>query len=98
MNLKGKDFISLIDFSADEILYLLDYAQELKEQTKNGVLTPVLKDKNLVLIFSKPSLRTRVSFEIGMKQLGGSSLTLNEDEINLGVRDTISDTARLLSR
>ena len=98
MNLKGKDFISLTDFSADEILYLLDYAQELKEQTKNGVLTPVLKDKNLVLIFSKPSLRTRVSFEIGMKQLGGSSLTLKQDEINLGVRETISDTARVLSR
>lgn len=98
MNLKGKDFISLTDFSADEILYLLNYAQELKEQTKNGVLTPVLKDKNLVLIFSKPSLRTRVSFEIGMKQLGGSSLTLKQDEINLGVRETISDTARVLSR
>lgn len=98
MNLKRKDFISLTDFSADEILHLLDYAQELKEQTKNGVLTPVLKDKNLVLIFSKPSLRTRVSFEIGMKQLGGSSLTLKQDEINLGVRETISDTARVLSR
>ena len=51
MNLKGKDFISLTDFSADEILYLLNYAQELKDQSKNGVLTPVLKDKNLLLIF-----------------------------------------------
>lgn len=98
MNLKGRDFVSLSDFNKDEITYLLNYASELKEQTKKGVLTPVLKDKNLVLIFSKPSLRTRVSFEIGMRQLGGNSLTLKQDEINLGVRETIADSARVLSR
>lgn len=94
MNLKGKNFISLLDFNKEEILYLIDFAQEIK---KNPVV-PLLKDKNLVLIFSKPSLRTRVSFEIGMKQLGGNSLTLKQDEINLGVRETIADTARVLSR
>lgn len=94
INLKGRDFISLLDFNKEELTYLLDLAQEIKKDP----VTPILKDKNLVLIFSKPSLRTRVSFEIGMKQLGGSSLTLKQDEINLGVRETIADTARVLSR
>ena len=98
MNLKGRDFISLMDFSTQELGYLLDLASEIKAKTKSGVLEPVLKDKNLVLIFSKPSLRTRVSFETGMRQLGGNSLTLKQDEINLGVRETIADTARVLSR
>lgn len=98
MNLKGRDFISLMDFSTQELSYLLDLASEIKAKTKSGVLEPVLKDKNLVLIFSKPSLRTRVSFETGMRQLGGNSLTLKQDEINLGVRETIADTARVLSR
>ena len=98
MNLKGRDFISLCDFSADEISYLLDLATKMKQKTKKGIFEPVLKNKNLGLIFSKPSLRTRVSFEIGMKQLGGSSITLKQDEINLGVRETIADTARVMSR
>ena len=98
MNLKGRDFISLMDFSTQELSYLLDLASEIKAKTKNGILEPVLKDKNLVLIFSKPSLRTRVSFETGIRQLGGNSLTLKQDEINLGVRETIADTARVLSR
>ena len=98
MNLKGRDFISLMDFSTQELSYLLDLASEIKAKTKSGVLEPVLKDKNLVLIFSKPSLRTRVSFETGIRQLGGNSLTLKQDEINLGVRETIADTARVLSR
>ena len=98
MNLKGRDFISLMDFSTQELGYLLDLASEIKAKTKSGVLEPVLKDKNLVLIFSKPSLRTRVSFETGIRQLGGNSLTLKQDEINLGVRETIADTARVLSR
>ncbi len=98
MNLKGRDFISLMDFSTQELGYLLDLASEIKAKTKSGVLEPLLKDKNLVLIFSKPSLRTRVSFETGIRQLGGNSLTLKQDEINLGVRETIADTARVLSR
>lgn len=97
MNLKGKDFITLMDFTSDEILYLLDFAEAIKKDAKSGHFLPILENKNLVLIFSKPSLRTRVSFEIGMRQLGGSSLTLKQDEINLGVRETISDTARVLS-
>lgn len=98
MNLKGKDFLTLVDFTKDEILYLLDFAQEIKKDTKSGHFLPILQNKNLALIFSKPSLRTRVSFEIGMRQLGGNSLTLKQDEINLGIRETIADTARVLSR
>ncbi len=97
MNLKGRDFLTLMDFTKDEILYLLDFAQEIKKDVKSGHFLPILKNKNLALIFSKPSLRTRVSFEIGMRQLGGNSLTLKQDEINLGIRESIADTARVLS-
>jgi len=98
MNLKGKDFLTLADFNKESLTYLLDLAARLKQDNKIGQTHHVLKDKTLVLIFSKPSLRTRVSFEIGMRQLGGNSLVLKQDEINLGVRETIADTARTISR
>ncbi len=98
MNLKGKDFLTLADFSKQELLYLLDLASRLKQDNKIGQTHHILKNKTLILIFAKPSLRTRASFEIGIQQLGGNALTLKQDEINLGVRETIADTARVLSR
>ncbi|MEI7473735.1 MAG: ornithine carbamoyltransferase [bacterium] len=98
MNLKGKDFLSLMDFNKEEIYLLLDLAKRLKQETKIGIEHKVLKDKVFVMIFSKPSLRTRVSFEVGIHQLGGTSIVLKQDEINLGVRETIADTARTISR
>lgn len=98
MNLKGKDFLTLVDFNKEEIYQLLDLAKRLKQETKIGIEHKVLKDKVLVMIFSKPSLRTRVSFEVGIYQLGGRSIVLKQDEINLGVRETIADTARTISR
>ena len=98
MNLKGKDYLSLLDFNTEEVYLLLDIAKRLKQETKIGIEHKVLKDKVLVMIFSKPSLRTRVSFEVGIHQLGGTSIVLKQDEINLGVRETIADTARTLSR
>lgn len=98
MKLKGRDFLTLADYDRESILYLLDLAARLKQENKIGVTHHVLKDKTLVLIFAKPSLRTRVSFEIGIHQLGGNALTLKQDDINLGVRETIADTARTISR
>jgi len=98
MNLKGKDFLSLADFNKESLTYLLDLAARLKQDNRIGQTHHVLNNKTLILIFSKPSLRTRVSFEIGIRQLGGDSIVLKQDEINLGVRETIADTARVISR
>lgn len=98
MNLKGRDFLSLLDFDKETLSYLLDLAAKLKHENKIGQTHHILKNKTLVMIFAKPSLRTRVSFEIGIQQLGGNAVVLKQDEINLGVRETIADTARVISR
>lgn len=98
MNLKGRNFINLWDFKSEEIAYLLDHAAKLKKETRKGKVHHNHKNKTLVLIFSKPSLRTRASFEIGAFQLGMNAITLKQDEINLGVRETVADTARVVSR
>lgn len=98
MDLKGRDFLSLLDFDRDSLEYLLNLAAKLKHENKTGQTHHLLKNKTLGMIFAKPSLRTRVSFEVGIKQLGGNSVILKQDEINLGVRETIADTARVLSR
>lgn len=98
MNLKGRDFLSLLDFTREELAYLLELAAKLKQENKIGQTHHVLKNKTLAMIFAKPSLRTRVSFEAGIQQLGGNAIVLKQDEINLGVRETIADTARVLSR
>ncbi|HWJ03460.1 MAG TPA: ornithine carbamoyltransferase [Verrucomicrobiae bacterium] len=97
-NLKGRDFISLHDFTGEEINYLLGVAENLKAKQKAGKPQPLLKGKTLGMIFTKSSTRTRVSFEVAMLQLGGSSLFLNERDIQLGRGETIADTARVLSR
>lgn len=98
MKFKGKDFLSLADYDKESIIYLLDLADRLKQDNKIGKTHHVLKNKTLAMIFAKPSLRTRMSFAIGMQQLGGKHITLKQDEINLGVRETIADTARVMSR
>jgi len=98
MDLKGKDFLSLLDFDKETLSYLIDLAAKLKQETKDGKPHHILKNKTLAMIFAKPSLRTRVSFEVGMLQLGGNAVILKQDEINLGVRESIADTARVLSR
>ena len=91
-----RDLISLTDLSPDEILQLLDVALDLK--SKKGQLRDVLKGKSVGLIFQKPSNRTRVSFEVGIHQLGGNCVYLGPKEINLGKRETPSDVANTLSR
>jgi len=91
-------FLDLQDFSADEISELLDKAAQIKTELKSGKThTDLLAGKNLAMIFQKPSLRTRVSFEVGMEQLGGHAIYIGPSEIGLGQRESIADIARVLS-
>ncbi len=93
-----RDFISLADFSADELWRWLRLARDLKAEWLAGGNKPLLKGKTLGMIFQKPSLRTRVSFEMGMRHLGGDALYLSPNEIGLGGRESVADVARVLSR
>jgi ornithine carbamoyltransferase len=93
-----KHFLDIKDCSTLTIQHLLTVASELKVEVKRGVFRPALKNKTLGLLFQKPSTRTRVSFEVGMTQLGGNVLYLPSAEMGLGVRETIPDVARVLSR
>ncbi|MGV3464892.1 MAG: ornithine carbamoyltransferase [Heyndrickxia sp.] len=95
---KGKDFLTLGQFSSEEIHALLEEAIELKKMTKSGTNVPSLKGKVLGMIFEKSSTRTRVSFEVGMLQLGGEAIFLSSKDIQLGRGETIHDTAKVLSR
>ncbi len=93
------DFISLHDLSTDQIEYLLNFALDLKTTYKSSGFTPdFLKGKTLGMIFEKSSTRTRVSFEVGMYQLGGSALFLSNRDLQLGRGEPIKDTARVLGR
>lgn len=97
-NLKGRDFLSLKDFSSEEIYALLDIGVRLKREQRNGGNETYLQGKTLGMIFHKSSTRTRVSFEVGMVQLGGYPLYLSASELQLGRGETIADTAMVLSR
>ncbi|WP_310550743.1 ornithine carbamoyltransferase [Paenibacillus glufosinatiresistens] len=97
-SLKGRDFLELNDFTAEEIQYLIDLAVDLKRKQKNGEAYQPLKGKTIGLIFEKSSTRTRVSFEVGMYQLGGHALFLSTNDIQLGRGETIADTAGVMSR
>ena len=92
-----KDFLDIIDYTPEELLALLDLAVELKKEYKAGGNQPTLKGKVLAMIFQKPSLRTRVSFDMGMRHLGGDALYLSPNEIGLGKRESIADISRVLS-
>jgi ornithine carbamoyltransferase len=93
-----KDLLSLADLSTDELWHILNVAQELKEEWQGGGNQPILMGKALGMIFQKPSLRTRVSFEMAMHHLGGTALYLSPDEVQLGKRESVPDVARVLSR
>ena len=93
-----KHLLSIADLSADEVWQILNLARELKEEWRKGGNKPTLKGKTLGMIFQKPSLRTRVSFEMGMIHLGGQALYLSPAEIKLGERESVADVARVLSR
>lgn len=93
-----KDLISLHDLTSEEIKNLLELGLKLKSELKNGIPHPILKGKTLGMIFTKSSTRTRVSFEVGMTQLGGYPLFLSSNDIQLGRGETIHDTAKVLER
>jgi len=93
-----KDLIGLQNYSQDEIYQILSLALKLKQQQKDGETHALLKGKTLGMIFTKSSTRTRVSFEVGMYQLGGSALFLSSNDMQLGRGETIEDTAKVLSR
>lgn len=95
--LQGRDFLTLADYSSEEIAYLLDLAINLKNQKKQGKVEHPLAGKTLGMIFEKSSTRTRVSFESGIYQLGGTGLFLSTADIQLGRGEPISDTAQVLS-
>ncbi len=97
MNLKGRDFLKLLDFTPEEILYLLDVAADLKDKKKNGVLTDVLRGKNVALIFEKTSTRTRCSFEVAAHDLGMGTTYLDPKSSQIGKKESIADTARVLA-
>jgi ornithine carbamoyltransferase len=97
-SLKGRDFISIHDFTPAEIAYILEVGAILKEEQKQGIPHPHLAGKTLGMIFQKSSTRTRVAFEVGMYQLGGHALFLSPRDIQLGRGETIQDTAQVLSR
>jgi ornithine carbamoyltransferase len=91
-------FLSIASLTADEFWGLLNLARELKAEWRGGGNKPILQGKVLGMVFQKPSLRTRVSFEVGMLHLGGSALYLSPAEIQLGQRESVADVARVLSR
>lgn len=95
---RGRDFISLNNFTAEEISQMIDVAVELKAEKKAGIPHPILQGKTLAMIFTKSSTRTRVSFEVGIYELGGSGLFLSSRDIQIGRGEPIEDTARVLSR
>lgn len=97
-NLRGRDFISIHDFSREEIAYILEVGAELKKMQKSAIAHPYLAGKTLAMIFQKASTRTRVAFEVGMYQLGGHALFLSPRDIQLGRGETIKDTAQVLTR
>ena len=92
-----KDFLAVGDYSPEALQELLDLAVELKKERQSGGNKPVLAGKTMALIFQKPSLRTRVSFEMGMRHLGGDALYLSPAEIGLGKRESVADVARVVS-
>ncbi|HET6781027.1 MAG TPA: ornithine carbamoyltransferase [bacterium] len=98
MALKARDFVSIDDLSVEELNEVLDFAVDLKRRMKGGDRPPVLAGKVLALLFEKPSLRTRVTFEVGMLQLGGHAVYLSPSDVQMGSRESVPDVARNLER
>ena len=93
-----RDFIRIADLTSEELWEILDLAVRLKKEWRTGGNEPLLAGKTLGMLFQKPSLRTRVSFEMGMRHLGGHAIYLGPDVISLGKRESVADVARVLSR
>lgn len=97
MNLKGRDFLKLLDFTPEEILYLVDLATELKDKKKKGIPVDTLRGKNIALIFEKTSTRTRCAFEVAAHDLGMGATYLDPSGSQIGKKESIADTARVLA-
>ena len=97
-SLKGRNFMHINDFTREELTLILETTRELKLESQRGLFPKYLGNKALGLIFDQPSTRTRISFELGIQQLGGYALYLKPGEIHLGKKETIYDTAKVLSR
>jgi len=98
MKLKTKNLLTLSELSKKEFSQLIDFSIKLKKELKKGGNKPLLKNKTLTMIFQKPSTRTRLSFEIGMFQLGGNAINLSTNDMQLSRGESIEDTAKTLSR
>jgi ornithine carbamoyltransferase len=98
MNLQGRDFLKLLDYTPEEITYLIDLAAELKEKKKKGIPHDELRGKNIALIFEKTSTRTRCSFEVAAHDLGMQVTYLDPSGSQIGKKESIADTARVLGR
>jgi ornithine carbamoyltransferase len=97
-HLKGRDFLTFLEYTPQDLLDLLTLASQLKTLKRNRMPHRILDGRSIVMYFEKPSNRTRVSFEVGIFDLGAHPFMLRKEEINLGVRETIADTARTLAR
>lgn len=97
MNLKGRDFLKLLDYTTEEITYLLDLAAELKDKKKRGIPVDTLRGRNVALIFEKTSTRTRCAFEVAAHDLGMGTTYLDPSGSQIGKKESIADTARVLS-
>ena len=97
MDLKGRDFLKLLDYTQEEITYLLDLAAELKDKKKKGIPVDTLRGKNVALIFEKTSTRTRCSFEVAAHDLGMGTTYLDPSGSQIGKKESIADTARVLA-
>ena len=97
MNLKGRDFLKLLDYTPEEIEYLVDLAADLKDKKKKGIPVDTLRGKNVALIFEKTSTRTRCSFEVAAHDLGMGTTYLDPTGSQIGKKESIADTARVLS-
>ncbi len=95
--MKMNHFLSIADYSEPELMHILDVSIQLKKELKSGGNKPILRGKSMALVFQKASLRTRVSFEMGMQQLGGYAFYLSPDEIGLGKREAVKDIAQVLA-
>lgn len=98
MSLHCKDLLSIHDLTTEEVYEILNLSQELKDKQKKGIEHHILKGKTLGMIFQKSSTRTRISFEVGMWQLGGSALFLSANDLQIGRGEPVRDTARVMAR
>jgi len=95
---KGRSFLTLADFTAEELTAVLDLADRLKRERRQGRLRDTHAGKTLALLFQKPSLRTRASFDVAIRELGGDAMYMGPDEVGLGKREAVADVAIVLSR